>query len=530
MNKIFVIVLYVRISVEDEDSREGIRDESNSISNQRDLLRRFVENSPEFANCEVIELCDDGFSGTSMERPGMQKLLQKAKAKEIDCIIVKDFSRFGRDYITVSDYVDQIFPFLGIRFISVNDGYDSAKMRGKTSGVDIAFRNVIYSYYSKDLSLKVKSGKQTKARRGEFLSAFAPIGYRKDEKDRNRLVIDIDSAGIVRRVFELAGTGMTVREITRLFNAEKVPTPSAIKNSQGYYHKWWVGVEGVELWSEEAVIRILRDERYLGKTIYGKRYRPQVGNRQTLKNSRTDWIVVEERHEPLVSAAEFQKAQDHLEEYVERDLGQSGIYLFTEKLRCGHCGYSLTRLSRSKSNYQCRTRYRAAGFGCMEGSVKESEIASVVLAAIQAYIQTLMDEKELLLKAGNSDILASLQKQVTAYQGACAKIDEQKAELYDAMADEKISREKYQQEREKLSREQEDMAQRAEAAETELAELRGRLDVAHRGKPKLMRYLQADTLTRQMVVDFVDCIYVYNDKSIHIKWTFSEKGAKHESA
>lgn len=141
MNKIFVIVLYIRISVEDEDSREGIRDESNSVSNQRDLLRHFVENSPEFENCEIIELCDDGFSGTSMERPNMQKLLQKAKAKEIDCVIVKDFSRFGRDYITVSDYVDQIFPFLGIRFISVNDGYDSAKMKGETSGVDIAFRD-----------------------------------------------------------------------------------------------------------------------------------------------------------------------------------------------------------------------------------------------------------------------------------------------------------------------------------------------------------------------------------------------------
>ena len=292
----------------------------------------------------------------------------------------------------------------------------------------------------------------------------------------------------------------------------------------------WVGVKGAELWSEEVVIRILRDERYLGKTIYGKRYRPQVGNRRTLKNSRTDWIVVEGRHEPLVSVAEFQRAQEHLAEYAERDAGQAGVYLFTDKLRCGHCGYSLIRRSRSKPDYYCRTRYYAAGFGCVDGSVQENEIASIVLTAIQAYIQTLMDEKELLLKAGNNDILVSLQKQVTAYQGACAKIDEQKAELYEAMAEDKISREKYQREREKLSREQEDMARRAETAEAELTELRGKMDAANQGETKLMRYLQADTLTRQMVVDFVDCVYVYNDKSIHIKWTFSEKGAKHESA
>ena len=166
----------------------------------------------------------------------------------------------------------------------------------------------------------------------------------------------------------------------------------------------------------------------------------------------------------------------------------------------------------------------------MEGSVRESEIADVVLAAIQAYIKTLMDEKELLLKAGNTDTLASLQKQVTSYQSACAKIDEQKAELYDAMAEEKISREKYRQERDKLSRGQAEMAQRAEAAEAELTELRSKLAAAKQGEPKLIRYLQADALTRQMVVDFVDCVYVYNDKSIHIEWSFSEKGEKNESA
>lgn len=323
---------------------------------------------------------------------------------------------------------------------------------------------------------------------------------------------------------------MTVVEITRLFNAEKVPTPSAIKNRQGYYHKWWIGVKGADLWNESAITSILRDERYLGKTIYGKRYRPQIGNRKTLKNSRSDWIIAEERHEPLVSADEFQKAQEHLAEFVERDLGQAGIYLFTDKLRCGHCGYALIRRSRFKPQYFCRTRYRTTGFGCMEGSVRESEIADVVLAAIQAYIKTLMDEKELLLKAGNTDTLASLQKQVTSYQSACAKIDEQKAELYDAMAEEKISREKYRQERDKLSRGQAEMAQRAEAAEAELTELRSKLAAARQGEPRLIRYLQADALTRQMVVDFVDCVYVYNDKSIHIEWSFSEKGEKNEPA
>lgn len=521
MSKCYVIALYIRLSV--EDNRGEIRDESDSISNQRDLLMHFVESSSEFEEYDVIEFCDDGFSGTGMERSGVQALLKKARTKEVDCIIVKDFSRFGRDYITVSDYVDQIFPFLGVRFISVNDHYDSVKMQGKTSGVNIAFRNVIYSYYSKDLSMKVKSGNRVKAEKGKFLSPFAPIGYRKSDDDKNRLVVDKDSAGIVRRIFRLAGMGMSVREITCLFNDEKVPTPSAIKNNQGYYHKWWEGNKSIDLWAQNMIIQILRDERYLGKTVYGKRYRPQVGNRRTLKNSKEDWIVVEKQHEPLVTEQEFQEAQDHLSEYMERELKPAGVYLFTHKLLCGHCGCALTRrVYPATIRYMCRTKYRVNDCGCMEGSIEESEITDIVLTSIQTKIKMIMDEKNLLIKAGNTGKLTYLQKKAEQYQSACAKIDEQKAELYDAMAEGEISRENYKQEREVLSKEQEYMIRQIKVTETELMDLRSKLAVAKQDETKLMKYLQMDGLTRQMIMDFVDCIYVYNCTSIHIRWNFCE--------
>ena len=527
MNKRYVILLYIRLSVEDEDSRDGVKDESNSVTNQRDLLRRHVESCPEFRGCEIIELCDDGFSGTNMQRPGMQALLQKAKAKEIDCIIVKDFSRFGRDYITVSDYVDQIFPFLGIRFISVNDGYDSAKMQGKTSGVDIAFRNVIYGYYSKDLSIKVKSGKRTKALRGDYLSPFAPIGYRKDRQNKNKLVVDEDSAEIVRRIFRLAGMGMSTLEITRLFNAEKVPTASKIKNSQGYHHKWWIGIQGTNIWDDSMINRILRDERYLGSVVYGKSYRPQVGNYKSLKNKRSDWIVVECKHEPLVTEAEFQAAQDNLAIYAEKEFTPHSVHLFTDKIRCGHCGYAMSRRSKPTPQFFCDTKRRSSEFGCMKGHIKECELAGVVLSAIHAYIKNLMNEKSLLAKAGNSDQVSKLRKQLAVYQSSLKGTAEQKAELYDAMAEEKISREKYLSQRERLSREQDDMERLVGRLQAELSELQSKLSAAKQGEPKLLEYLQTDTLTRQMVVDFVDCIYVYNDKSIHIDWTFSDKGEEH---
>ena len=178
------VALYLRVSMEDQDVSQGARDESNSIGSQRALLRDFVDRRPEFRGCHLTEFCDDGYSGTNFERPAVKALLEQAGKKQIDCMIVKDFSRFGRDYLTVSDYIDQIFPFMGIRFISVNDHYDSATCKGMTSGLDMAFRNVLYGYYSQDLSLKIKSAKRTKAENGEFLSSFAPLGYQKLPKTK----------------------------------------------------------------------------------------------------------------------------------------------------------------------------------------------------------------------------------------------------------------------------------------------------------------------------------------------------------
>ena len=178
------LIMYIRISVEDQTHHTGEKEESNSITNQRRLLKDYIEGTPELLKCQMTEVCDDGYSGTNLERPGMKRLLDMVRKRQVGCIIVKDFSRFGRDYLTVSDYIDQIFPFMGIRFISVNDHYDSATCKGMTSGLDMAFRNVLYGYYSQDLSLKIKSAKRTKAENGEFLSSFAPLGYQKLPKTK----------------------------------------------------------------------------------------------------------------------------------------------------------------------------------------------------------------------------------------------------------------------------------------------------------------------------------------------------------
>lgn len=523
MRKTYVIVLYVRISVEDENSRNGIKDESNSISNQRDLLHAYLKSHTEFDGCQIIELCDDGYSGTNMNRPDMQKLIAMAKANEIDCVIVKDFSRFGRDYLTVSDYVDQIFPFLGIRFIAVNNGYDSINQNGKTSGVDVAFQNVINSYYSKDLSVKIKTGLRIKAQKGECLSSCPPFGYLKSKKKKNSLVVDRDSAPIVRRIFELVGNGMSVLQVTRLFNAEKVPTPSIIRQRQGQYRKKWRGVLGdvSEVWQDTSVIKILRDEQYLGKVVYGKCPCVEVaGRKETAPKSQ--WIVVENRHEPLVTAEEFEAAQANLRKWEARGGFRARTHLFTDKVFCGHCGCKLVRVVSPTPRFLCRTHLLFDNSDCSGKRMKEDVLAGIVLQAIKSFIMVLLEEKDLLKKVKSIDSRSSLRKQLAACQGSGKGFAEQKAELYDTLLEGKINRDQFNTLREQLTHQEQDMEQEIQRLETELAAVESNLAFAEQDETELIAYMKSDILTRDMVLHFIKKICIYNDQSIHIDWAFQK--------
>lgn len=519
-----IIVLYLRISVEDTEVKCGFRDESNSIEGQRNLLHDFVKRKPEFADSTVLELCDDGYSGTNFERPAIKELLEMAKQNAVDCIIVKDLSRFGRDYLTVSDYVDQIFPFLGIRFIAVNDGYDSADYNGVTSGIDIAFRNMAYAYYSKDISEKIRSGKRAKAQKGAFLSPFAPFGYQKDEANKNHLVVEERSAAIVRRIFRLAASGMRASKIAYLLNLEQVPLPSMIKNQQGLTHKWWNSYYEEVLWNYCRIASILQDERYLGKVIYGKRYRPEVGNKITLKNRKEDWICVPDCHEPLVTPEEYQAAQAVLRQYDEHDRKIETKYIFAKKLRCGICKRTFCRRPNKDVNYYCKTKYQTSKFSCENNWIRESDLISAVWMAILNYCRVLLGRLQHSSKGGQKEKASDLQKQLVAYQAAYANMAEQKAILYEQMADGKFGREQYLVKREALSEKQDEIQQEMDKLEERLQQIR---QAEHSNMPKpetLLQYLQEESLTREMVDALVKCIYVYDEQSVHIEWLFDEDG------
>lgn len=530
MNSEYIIVLYIRLSSEDGDVGQDGKNESNSVANQRAMLRDYVSLHDDLADSTVMELCDDGYSGTNFERPAVKKLLELTKERRVHCIIVKDFSRFGREHIAVSDYVDQIFPFLGIRFISVNDGYDSEQCFGMTGGFDINLRNVINSFYSADISEKVRSGKRNKAMRGDFLSPFAPIGYRKDKNNKNQLLIDEDSASIVRFIFELAASGMSVLKITLLLNGDKTPTPSQLQNRKGFYHKWWIGLGGERIWDEGKVCAILRDERYLGTAVFGKRTRPEIGKYNTVVVDKSEWIVVSDCHEALISEELFEAAQSSLREFVPKGpQSMKKQHLFTGKLRCGHCGYALTRRTRPSIQYYCSTPYRKTDTVCSTSYISEQQIAEVVYKAIIEHCNILLDEQAVPKRKKNgSRSMTALKKQIAAFQKVSGKYENQKAELYEERASGHITKEQYVKKYQALQNEHEDIKRQLTELCEELSALELPTSYTLPEERQLNSYLGADTLTREMVLAFVDCIYIFDKHNIHIKWLFEEKGVQNE--
>ena len=246
--KKYQIAIYIRLSKEDDK----LKIESNSITMQRILLQKYVAEN--FVDYELSEFCDDGYTGTNFERPGMQAMLEKIRNGRINCVVVKDFSRFARDYIELGSYLEQIFPFLGVRFISINDNYDSKDYQGSIADIDVNFKNLLYDLYSKDLSEKVHSSLAIRKEKGQYISGNSPFGYDKDPKDRHALLIAEDEAEVVRRIFSLTVEGHTTTEITRMFNEAHVKTPIEFKIEKGQTSR--IPKAGRFLWNTSTICAI----------------------------------------------------------------------------------------------------------------------------------------------------------------------------------------------------------------------------------------------------------------------------------
>ena len=316
-----ITAMYIRLSMEDEDVSLNRKEESNSISSQRELLKAYIENHSELKDTKVQEYCDDGFTGTKFERPGYMKLMEDIRAEKISCIVVKDLSRLGRDYIEVGSLLEQILPLYQVRVIAVNDNYDSDNYDGSTGGMNVAFKNLIYMLYSRDLSNKICSAKHTRILNGENISGQLRYGYVKDPNDKHKIIVDPEAAEVVKLIFELTAQGKRKTEVANYLNAHGIDTPSAYKKRKGsknFFH----AVEVKSLWSTSSIHDILNDEVYLGKLIWNKTKKRVGSNNTSTYVPKDEWIVIENCHEPIITQKLFDTAHANSKKYIRPKRGK----------------------------------------------------------------------------------------------------------------------------------------------------------------------------------------------------------------
>ena len=507
--------MYLRISSEDEDLRTGEKNESESISNQRSLLRDYVCSHADLSGSEILEFCDDGWSGTNFERPAVKELLEQVKRGQINCIVVKDLSRFGRDYLTVGDYISRVFPFLGVRFISVNDGFDSSNPLDIDS-LDTSFRTLIYDLYSRDLSRRVKSAKKARAERGAFLSPYAPYGYVKDPEDKNHLLVDTEAAEVIRRIFQMAADGAKTREIAAALNGEGVSSPKNYKVETGCTRTPWRSIREDNFWTANLVAKFLRDERYIGKTVYGKRSRDIVGSTHTVKISRNDWVIVPGRHEAIVSEALFEKAQICMREYREYEASTGSGHPLKRKVICGVCGHAMQRDSRKNGSYRCAMKRLNTGFDCSEEKVPEADILEAVIDTIQVYAQYAVSIDRLLQtrQAQRQLDRKQAQRQLQTLQSRKARLDKRLQDLYEGLVEGEISRESFAAQKKALTAQAEEISRTVLELERKIS---GSDDGSNAVIEHFKSYAGITALTREISIDLLHSVTIYPDGRMDIR-------------
>lgn len=514
------IAKYLRISDEDRDLKQTGKTESDSIANQRNLLDSFIARHDDFAQAEIIEFCDDGWSGKNFERPGVRAMLEQVKQGKIQCIVVKDLSRFGRDYLTVGNYISKIFPFMGVRFIAVNDGLDSARP-GDVDNLDTSFKALLYDLYSRDLSRKVRSAKRFRAQRGDFVAPFAPYGYMKSPENHNRLVIDPPAAEVVRRVFRLIAEGHSAATVARMMNDEGVSTPMLYKRAAGCSRTRWPSVQEDNFWTDAIVTKIVRDERYIGTNTYGKRERDIVGSTHTVKVSREDWVAVSNAHEAIVTQEEFDRAQAAMRDFKEHQLAAKP-YPLAGKIRCGLCGHSLSRSPGKGRFFFCKTAVFLSSADCVEVHIPEMNVLAEILKSLHIQAEIALDREKMLSeqrKAAQRQAKSTL-KRLSALQEAQSLRKRQIRELYEAFALGEIDKADYLARKAALSAQN-------ESCSAQIAELQRVLEVENETAEdsfvtSFKRFREAGEVSDEIIQELLKEVIVYPHGRLEVVWKYQD--------
>lgn len=529
----WIIGKYIRLSRADQDlMKKENKSESESISHQKALIQNFINDSSELKGSVQYEFFDDGYSGTNFQRPSFERLLEKIKKGEINCVIVKDFSRFGRDYIELGDYLERIFPFMGVRFISINDHYDSADYKGTTGGLDVVMKNIVYDYYSKDLSVKVKTAKYQKMKQGKYLGGHVPYGLMKDPKDKHKLIIDSEAAAVVREIFDMAIAKMRIIDMVRTLNERGVETPGQYYRRKHPGTKKFINSSDKACWTHANLRTILKQEMYYGAIVGHKRQGIGVGCKHTVSVPKEEQFIVEGRHEGIITKEEFLKAQEIFCEIGEMKNVIPKTYPLYRKVKCGICGRAMSYKTYSRNGVTYRyftcphAKEQTGEDGCCKRYVIEDNLNEIVWSVIRQLLDMTDAFKQKLDKQNNvsrQDNLILAEK-LARLQQEKEKCESDRFANVDQFMAGQLDKEVYQRRRADLGR-------LAEKLDADIAEVDQKLKDAETMKDDnlsqalsvMKKYSGADELTQAMVQELIEKVVVTDTEHVEIVWRFKDE-------
>ena len=503
----YVIALYIRLSIEDT------KVESMSIDNQKIALHQYADTMEGAGSAEVLEFIDNGHSGTNFERPAVQELLDAVRIGKVNCIIVKDFSRFGRNSIEVGYFMERVFPLYGIRFISISDGYDSADYQGDTGGISIAFKYLAAEFYSRDLSIKSTTAKMVKMKRGEYQSKICLYGYRKGAD--GRMEPDEETAPTVRLIFELAAQGRTAAQIGKALVERGIPTPGEYKVARGIAGHDVSRSAG--LWQISTITRLLDDERYTGTYIIGKRHVTEVGSSHVRMKDESEWIKIPDHHPAIISKELFEQAQSK-RRHFKCPKKNTNQYPLRAKVSCGCCRHAMSRSNGDTRYFYCRHSKVNENAPCHNMRISESELEAALYAVLSKQAQIILN----IDKLSNAGLLDIHLAEQADYAQQVEGLKAQKRALYEQLILCEIEMTEYMERKAVIDKELGRLEQIYSTLNMQTAQMQMAEDTKTANRKLAQEITGTDGLTIGLVDRLIERVYVYPGNRFDIEWKIND--------
>ena len=527
--KVYQTAIYARLSREDNLSN------SDSIENQIALLERYIDARPYLQLADIF--ADNGFTGTDFERPEWQRLMEAVQQRKINCIIVKDLSRLGRNYIETGEFLEKICPFFGIRFIAVNDNFDTdtAEANGQLS---VSLSNIINDYYAKDISRKVTSALRSKMEKGEYIGSWEKYGYVKSPENKNQLIVNPETAPVVRMIYQWRSEGMSYMGINKRLNDMGIPSPGQYKADRGIVTNNNQKPRKI-LWNKHMVTDILKDITYLGHLAQRKTTQCLYAGIPFSRTEEQDWIQVENTHEAIIEPELFEKVQEINKKAAAAQKANRGKYdhlpkaknIYGKKFTCADCG-SVMKLVRSISTnkdkvyftFKCPTHEEHGARACTAKRMRKADVDEAVLSSIKAQFELFLDCREALdsllkakkkqvKKAGKSDQAKELKKQLEKKKSVFSG-------LYRDLREGLIDDQDYAQTREILMEDISRLEKQLAELKSAKAEYEEPLQEAKIWETLIEKYAHAEEISEELADAMIESMRMNGDNSLSIQFKY----------